>query len=256
MTLATFKILAAFVIFATSIVAGILPIRASLGKKAATTLPTMEGFASGIFMGTAVFHMLPIAFGHFQSISEPDAYSYTLLFSVFGFSLLFFLEKLVKRFPHPDELKNKRIMVLVLTLFLSVHAVLAGAALGINTTLTTTFVLFVAIIAHKGSESFALAANLHRGSMTLSQMVVIFFIFSLMTPAGILLGSNMVAKLQSAQGQWMEASFNAVAAGTFMYIATLHRVLHRCIHDEENRAHMRVALISGLLISAVIAIWL
>ncbi len=45
------------------------------------------------------------------------------------------------------------------------HALIEGTVLGINTEFATAFILFLAIVLHKSSESFALAVVLNRNHL-------------------------------------------------------------------------------------------
>jgi len=68
----------------------------------------------------------------------------------------------------------------MLAVILVIHSLIEGAALGVNATFSTASVIFVAIIAHKGSESFALAVILNRSQLSLKAVMITILIFALM----------------------------------------------------------------------------
>jgi zinc transporter 1/2/3 len=144
----------------------------------------------------------------------------------------------------------------LLPLVLSVHAFIEGTALGINTTLVNVLAIFIAIIAHKGSESFALATNLGRSHLAMRRAMPLFLIWAMMSPLGVLVGSAMASNLQSHTGQVTAAVFNAFAAGTFLYIATLHKTTHMCSSKNSNHFLEFGLMLVGLGIMALVEIWL
>lgn len=68
-------------------------------------------------------------------------------------------------------------------IMLSIHALFEGAAVGVAINFATPFVIVLAILAHKGAESFALATHLNSSSK-LSAVIrwSTFIFFVLMTP--------------------------------------------------------------------------
>jgi len=80
-------------------------------------------------------------------------------------------------------------------------------------------------------------------------------LFAVMTPLGILLGTGLQATLDGNAARIAETLFDAFAAATFVYVATLE------IIGPEFRAHGRSsaklgALTAGLAVMALVALWL
>src|SRR5207244_584609 len=96
----------------------------------------------------------------------------------------------------------------MLALILIVHSLIEGIVLGINSTIATASVIFIAIIAHKGSESFALAVVLNRSHLSLAKIINLIIVFSLMTPLGISLGAALTSSLKFQYSNLFTASFN------------------------------------------------
>ncbi len=251
MDLIYYKLIAGILILATSLVAIIYPIRVRAHPAHHAILEGMDAFASGVFLGAALFHMLPDAVSGFgQLLGSGNHYPIAELFCAAGFLVLLFFERLAQ-----SKSCATSAMPYMVALMLIIHSFIEGGALGINVTLETAFVIFVAIIIHKGSESFALAVILNRSGLTLKKMILLAGIFSLMTPAGILIGTSMSSMLSASVNQWCIAGFNAFAAGTFLYMSTLHHINH---HEREHGPEGLLEflfLLSGLAVMAVIAYW-
>ncbi|MEO8400223.1 MAG: ZIP family metal transporter [Gammaproteobacteria bacterium] len=253
MTLILYKDLAALLIFLTAVLVIIYPIKSRALPKHNRTLELADAFASGIFLGAALFHMLPDAIKDFSTVLHNNSYPIAELFCAAGFLLLLFLERLSNYFAASRNHANT--LSYMLALILIIHALIEGAVLGVNATLATAAVIFLAIIAHKSSESFALAVILNRSDLKLSRVIVIITLFSLMTPIGIYLGATLTHLLQLNEGLLFTAGFNAFAAGTFLYMSTLHHINHhQRQHEAENLLEFG-ALLVGLVIMGGLAWW-
>jgi zinc transporter ZupT len=115
--------------------------------------------------------------------------------------------------------------------------------------------LFIAIIAHKGSESFALAMTLLRHTLPIRRILVLIILFSFMTPIGITLGTTIQQLSVARSGELAAALFNAFAAGTFLYISTLHHIhFHQRTQCTPGLLEL-ASLIIGVATMAVIAVW-
>lgn len=252
MTPVLFKFLAGTIILLVTLLCGLGPIRSWWKRSHSHSLALAEAFAGGIFLGVALFHMLPESTASFNRILGPDAYPYANLFCAAGFMFLLGMENIILRLS-----KNwQNPIPYLLAVVLSIHALIEGSALGINTTLADAVLIFIAIIVHKGSESLALAANFARNSALSSYSVMVFLFFSMMTPLGIFLGSLLAETTAvSVQNPYLEPIFNALAAGTFLYIATLHKIHHQHIHECLGNLKEYSAMMIGLVAMAVLAIW-
>ena len=140
---------------------------------------------------------------------------------------------------------------LFIAVVLSLHALIEGAALGVSETLPSTILIFTAIIVHKGSESLALAAHLHEILVFPKQAILVFLAFSAMTPLGILAGDFLTETSESIRHPLLEPIFNALAAGTFLYIATLHKIHHQHLHEDIGKLREFIVMSIGLSAMAV-----
>lgn len=252
MSLVTYKILAALLIFITSLLAVAYPLRVRAKPTHHRLLELGDALASGIFLGAALFHMLPDAQQDFTRALGVMNYPLSELFCALGFLLLLFCERLSGNSTHNHQSTQ---VPYIFAVIIIIHSLIEGAVLGVNTTFATTAIIFLAIIAHKSSESFALAVTLNRSSLTLKHTLIIIFIFSLMTPLGVALGTGLSLSLHLKTGLLLTAGFNAFAAGTFLYMSTLHHINHHQRSHEGEGFVEFFALLAGLCVMAVLALW-
>jgi zinc transporter ZupT len=250
-TLLFYKAIAGLLIFLTSIATAIYPLKKRSALKHPESVELGEALASGIFLGAAFFHMLPDAIKTFSHLYGAITYPIPEIICISGFLLLLFLERLSLV---NASARSKHSIPYILATIVIIHAIVEGAALGIGATFSETIMLFIAILAHKGSESYALCVALLRHAMPFQRVMLIIFFFTLMTPLGISLGAAINESVIAKNGELAAAIFNAFAAGTFLYISTLHHVrFHQ--HTEETQGLQEFAcLVSGLIVMGAIAL--
>jgi zinc transporter 1/2/3 len=252
-TLLTYKIIAAICIFLISLLSVIYPLKKKymnghLGER----MQLSEALASGVFLGAAFFHMLPESVKQFAPYTQSIHYPLPELIAVLGFLVPLFLERLTFTAETPH---SKYSIATILFFVLSIHAFTEGAAVGVGNVLSETLLIAVAIIAHKASESFALCVTLIRQSFSFVTTISLLVLFACITPLGIFAG-NMALHISTVQGHpLLPASINAFAAGTFLYISTLHHT-HTHEHKGDSRGLLEFfMLLLGVAVMAAIAIW-
>lgn len=252
MTLIFYKVIAAALIFIISIAIAIYPLKKKTAPYHPESAHLGDALASGIFLGAAFFHMLPDAIKMFNHLYGEHFFPLPEAICVLGFLFLLFLERLSLAY---SAFQAKNTVPYLLAAILIVHAVTEGAALGISTTLPETSMLLIAILAHKGSESFALCVTLLKHQLPFKRVVKIILFFAFMTPLGIGLGTAINLYALAGEGELMAATFNAFAAGTFLYISTLHHI-HFHKHTEDSQGLLEFAsLAGGVVVMGVIALW-
>lgn len=252
MTLVFYKAIAALLIFITSLVIAIYPLRKKVLPTNTESVGLSEAIASGIFLGAAFFHMLPDAIKIFAELYGTATYPIPEAICVSGFLLLLFLERLSLM---RSSLQPTYAIPYIITIILIIHALVEGMALGIGATFSEVFMLLIAILAHKGSESFALCVTLLRHQLPFKRVLVMVIFFSLMTPLGISLGTAINYFTFGGNGKLAAAIFNAFAAGTFLYISTLHHI-HFHKHTKEAQGALEfICLVFGVAVMGIIALW-
>jgi zinc transporter 1/2/3 len=210
-----------------------------------------EGLAGGVFLGAALFHMLPDAQSTLKQIYPNLNYPFANLICAFGFCVLLILETVTHYYDEQKKQKSLNLVPILLTLLISIHALSEGIALGINQQTANIIIIFIAIAAHKSSEAFAVGLQLQKGTLSTNSIFLLFLLFSIMSPLGVLLGSFSHYIAGRNSGVW-SGVFNAFAAGTFLYLATLHKLHHA--HEHSKLGELFFTLL-GLALMAVVAIW-
>lgn len=252
MSLITFKIMAGVFIFIIAMLAGLLPMQ--LGHFHSGSRHLTDSITNGIFLGAAVFHMLPDAQAGFNAIGM-DHYPYAILFCFSGFILLQLVKYTTLYFKQADD--NSKFNGSMVLIVLCIHSIIEGATLGINTTLTDAFVIFIAIMAHKSCDSYALASTLKRYNILPDYSVLIVLAYALMTPFGIAVASTIVGLLSNRTGILVESSLNAIAAGTFIYIGALDALIQQFKVQRLKQNFIDFfALLIGMGLMGFLAIWI
>ena len=165
----------------------------------------------------------------------------------------------IEQFVHQSSKKlNILVGAWVLTLTLSIHALITGFTLGISDTFTLVSILFIAILAHKSFEVFALIINLYRRLKNNLHLITILCIFATITPIGIFLGTLTERMISINTDNIITACFNAFAAGTFIYIGSSHQDKHHHMtsKDSYHQYTQILAMIVGICAMGILAIWI
>lgn len=243
------KIIFATSIFLLTLVTGLLPLR--IAKHNARFLDVCDAFASGIFLSTALLHLLPDAAEKFNAIGGID-YPLAYLICISTFILLLIMERGIALYGEKHFSDHKIMAPIFLVILLSIHSLVEGAAIGINANFLETAAIFFAVLAHKGSESFALSMNLHHSGLATKIIKRVIMLFSMITPLGIFIASSVVYASETTSGGLLDANFCAIAAGTFLYLGTEHLVEGKKSFEQFNEV---IALILGVALMALVAIW-
>lgn len=73
-------------------------------------------------------------------------------------------------------------------------------------------------------------------------------------PFGLLLGTIASSALSGTTALWFEAVFDSLAAGTFIYVATMD-LMHDVFEEVSIRARKYVAAVVGFGLMSLLAIW-
>lgn len=247
MAAASLQLIFAFIIFAVILLAGWYPFKKRFKDNHHHNFPIGETLATGVFLGAALMHMLPEANALFVEMG----YQYPLAYLVSGIVFLFFLwfEHLGKELYHHHDAAHPAFAIMAWCM-LSVHSLMLGTALGLNHNNSVIIMLFLAIITHKWAESFAIAVQLNKSSLTRTQSIAFFISFSLMTPLGIFIGWYFGRGVETHS--LFDPILMAASAGTFLYLGTLHG-LERCVMVERccNLRDFSFVIIGFLLMASV-----
>lgn len=215
-----------------------------------------NAFSGGVFLGAGLLHMLPDAGENFRTFAGDIDFPFPSLICGGGFLFILFLEKVI--LGGKEDLgtggESRSFYPFILCFILSIHSIIAGASLGLEVTLASSLAIFIAIIAHKGAAAFALGISLKQNSFSKSRHVGIISLFSAMTPLGIILGTLFASFLGSNSSAGFEAIFDALAAGTFLYIGALD-IVEEVFEHPSDRLLKAFLILCGFCFMALIAVW-
>jgi zinc transporter 1/2/3 len=251
--LLTVKFLSAFAIIAVGLFGGAIPIMARRFENSRRFFSLGNAFAGGVFLGAGFIHLLPDGTEKLRAYSS---YPIAGVLATVGLALLLLIDRVI--FSHHDledsDGTEASTYPYVLTVILSVHSIIAGISLGLESHVSTTVVILLAILFHKGSAAFALMVGLHSGGMSVAQQKKILSLFVFTTPLGLLIGTLASAVVQGDVATLLEGSFDALAAGTFIYVAVLD-IIDEELADSEDKLAKFGLIVFGIGFMAVLALW-
>ena len=249
MATASLKLFFALSILTVILLAGWYPFKQRLREGAHFDFAIGETLATGVFLGAALLHMLPESNALFVTMG----YHYPFAFIIAGIIFLLFLwfEHLGKELYHHHDADHPA-FALVAWFMLSVHSLLLAAALGFSKEYPLVIMLFLAIITHKWAESFAIAVQLSKSSLSMAKSITFFLLFALMTPLGIFIGWYFGYGVET--NSIFDPILIAASAGTFLYLGTLHG-LESCVMVERccNLRDFSFVIVGFLLMASVAA---
>jgi zinc transporter 1/2/3 len=271
MVLPILKLLFIVAIFAAGWMAGIVPLRRAQSDPSAAHFHYGNAFASGIILGTGLLHMLPESDLAWRAL-VPE-YPVAFVFAAAAFLFLLLVEHVVlagKGHSHGDQVTHgshelagelgvhavdRQLSAYILLAGLSIHSVLAGMALGAQRTLPGALSIFLAILAHKSTEGFALGVSLARHRAIYQRAEKLLVVFAAATPLGIVAGTLLSDALSSHGAAIFDAALTAIAAGTFIYIASLDIISEEFSHGQQPFQKWCLA-VAGVAATALLALWM
>ena len=227
------KVLAAGLILGTGLAGGWLATLFGQGAAARHWLALGTAFSGGVFLGAGFIHLLPESMTKFRALLPGVHYPVAALVCVLGFVLILILEKGVFGGRDENVAPSNLLAATLLTLALSTHSLIAGDRVGAESLRSQAVVLLLAILAHKAAAAFALAVAFIRAAFPRSQVMLVVILFACVTPCGVIAGSILSNVLEADAGRWFECISGSLAAGTFIYVATID-----VIADEANKSRL------------------
>jgi len=239
MSLFELKVVAALAILAVGVVGGVIPLLAARHDTSRRFLSLGNALAGGIFLGAGFIHLLPEAGEALEGVVD---YPLAPLLAAVGVVALLLIDRVLFETSHgvesgEDGDARQPIYPLVLLVVLSIHSVIAGIALGIEPEVAASLLVMTAILFHKGSAAFALMVSVQAAGADRRRLRRVLTIFVVMTPLGIMLGALASGIFQGDAALLVEGSFNALAAGTFIYVAILDVIDAEMTRTDDRIAH-------------------
>ena len=225
-----------------------------------------NSFAGGVLLAAGLIHLLADASDGFATAYPDLDYPAAFAVATLAFILVLGLERVVPRAleggEHSGDVEAEAMLGVserggvapyLLLVTLSIHSLIAGLTLGISSTAGAT-VLLIAILAHKGAAGFALGSTFREAAVPVKTRIPALLVFVCSTPLGVILGGAAIDLFGGSDGAAV-AWFKAVAAGTFLYVATLDIVREEFFPGGTNRGRRLLWAIFGAGLMALVALW-
>jgi zinc transporter 1/2/3 len=265
----------ALVVLATGVLGALLPWALRSKTPGERILARGDTFAGGVLGGAGLLHLLGDGIDGLHALAPRQQYPLALLLAGIGFLLILLIEGVIvgerslahgAHAPHRHPaashelgsgtrpIEAGRAQAYVLLLVLSVHSIIVGLALGAQRSLPGALIVFIAIIAHKGVAGFALGVGYARPGTPWRHALPGIAFFATMTPLGIGVGTALSAFVSGPAGTLLEAVFDSLGAGTFLYIAALD-IIGAEFSSPDDRWAKWVWASLGFATMALLALW-
>lgn len=251
MDLVTFKVSAAVAIFLVALAGAFLARRLTERSSDGVALSIANCFAGGVFLAAGLIHVLPDAQSQLATVFPTMDYPLYGLLATASLALMVIIDQIGHRGSGQN---NSAVSAAVLFLVLSIHSLITGFALGIEDQSVAALALLIAVLAHKGTATFALGLKVSPVSQHAKQFFGRMLAFSLTTPIGVLLGLWMLNRLSASNGPLVEGVFDALAAGTFIYVAVFE-ILSKEFRARGQDSAKAIAMVLGAALMALVALW-
>ncbi|CAM9696103.1 unnamed protein product [Ectocarpus fasciculatus] len=145
---------------------------------------------------------------------------------------------------------------------IAVHSVVMGISLGAlgNDELSEIRVLMIAYGVHQLLEGISLGCAISAAEMSAGRVVGLITFFSATLPAGILIGLSIASTTESQAGEIIAGLANGIAAGILIYVSMVEMMADefsnkRVVDDYQLKTQMIFAVVCGISIMALLAVW-
>ncbi len=241
-------------IFVAGVIGGRAPGRGTTTE--GSTMALGSAFSGGVFLGAGLLHLLPDSASNFSKFADDIDFPLAPLVTGIGFLLILLFDQVSKSGEVTTSTSSDQAAGHPFLLFfiLSIHSIIAGAALGLEGASTASTAIFIAIIAHKGSAGFALGVALVKGRVEAARRQQTILMFAAMTPLGVVLGTFLATAFTGTTDIIFEAYFDALAAGTFLYITTFD-ILPKAMEESISPWLQWFMVAAGFGLMVLVAVW-
>jgi len=234
---------------------GFFPLYRQQKAKESDGFPLGQAFTSGVFLALSLTLMLPASL-HLLNKAFPSVdYPVASIIAIAAFLFLLGLEHITRHIHRNNESTQDQLTLpavpIIMTVMIAIPSFFLGTALGVSDTSAAVFI-WVAIMVHKSSAAFALALKMIRSTLTKYQTYLIFSLFALSTPIGIVVGEDIHQYLSAGTMVIIKGTILGLAAGTFLYMATLHELDHSPLIKGCSTKKGFLIMICGFLITALV----
>lgn len=146
-----------------------------------------------------------------------------------------------------EEEKISVFRATVLVIALSLHMIFEGLALGLQDKVPAIWTLLIVISVHKSIVAASVGLKLNDVMKRMTQISLCLFIFSLVTPLGIVIG--ILINSLTATENMVSGVMECVATGSFLYVTFFEILQREFVHEHHNMIKVLLAFI-GFGVSA------
>lgn len=238
-------------ILAVTIGGGWLPLTQPGRARRPDGFPLGKPFACGVFLALSLVMMLPSGFHLFGKADPGIPLPLPPVIAIIVFLALLFMEhreeELAAKGQRQDQLTSPAIPI-IMTIMIAIPSFLLGTALSISGTIQAAMI-FLAIIAHKGTAGFALAVKMVRSSMSRKQVLTLYGLFALSTPFGIIIGEESRELLTGHEMLVVKGVILSAASGVFLYMSTMHGLKDNALIVQCRRHEGFIAMAAGVALT-------
>ena len=152
-----------------------------------------------------------------------------------------------KEHDHSHEHKSSAITPYILLLALGFHGFFEGMALGIQSDISNTLSLFLAIMAHKWAASLTLGISIVKSGVEKKQLIIMILIFAFIGPVGVAVGLI----LSETANDYLQGIFLAISVGTFIYIACSEVLVEEFENPDNKFLKFFMFMVGGIFIGGL-----
>ena len=152
-----------------------------------------------------------------------------------------------KESDHSHEHKPSAITPYILLLALGFHGFFEGMALGIQSDVSNTLSLFLAIVAHKWAASLTLGISIVKSGVEKKQLIIMVLIFAFIGPVGVAVGLI----LSETANDYLQGIFLAISVGTFIYIACSEVLVEEFENPDNKFLKFFMFMVGGVFIGSL-----
>lgn len=238
-------------ILSITIAGGWLPLTQPERARLSDGFPLGKPFACGVFFALSLTMMLPSGFYLFEKTYPAAPLPFAPVIAATVFLFLLFVEhreqELVAKGQRHDDLTSP-IIPIIMTTMIAIPSFLLGSALSVSGTVQA-FMIFIAILAHKGTAGFALAVKMVKSSMSRGQILTLYGLFAFSTPLGIIIGQEAREYLTGYEMLVAKAIILSAASGVFLYMSTMHGLKDNPLIRHCSRHEGYYAMVAGFVLT-------
>jgi len=217
------EIVSIVLILGAALGGGFYPLTRREATRSDVGFPYGEAFTAGVFLALALVIMLPAGLHLFEKAYPQEILPISVIIAIAAFLILLGIEHsaLRSKMKAGAGALTPPSIPIIMTVMIAIPSFLLGTAISLSETENALFIL-AAVLAHKSSAGFGLALSMVRSKLSIKETYILYGVFALSTPIGIVAGADARNFLNGETLIIVKAFTLSIAAGVFLYMATLH----------------------------------